>query len=168
MTYLRLLVVIGLASCLALLSPKAHAAQAYGTVVFKITGTFKTPVSKEATAQCTGILDLLPNVSGSTSLSSLTIGHLLQMGEQNAVATGVILSPTSFSCVVTVPYRWDNFSASQQMAISYTVIAHDPGVFNPVTGVQVGSRPGKSRQIVETIAVPADGTTTTVTVDVSL
>jgi hypothetical protein len=78
MKHSRVLASIGLLSCLAMFSTNANAAKASGTVVFNITGTFKTPVTNEASVQCNGILDLLQNVSDSTTLCSLSIAALFK------------------------------------------------------------------------------------------
>jgi hypothetical protein len=164
---LRILLCIGFMSCSALFSTNANATTA-GTVVLNISGTFKTPVTAGGVATCSGIVALVPSITGLPTIASLSAALVFNSSQQSASASAVITKTgTNFSCSVTVPYLWDDAIAGQQMGIVYTVLASDPGFFNGVTFVP-GTHPGKTRQVIKIIAIPANGTTTTLTIPASL
>lgn len=159
MNHLRLFLAFCLTSPLALLPQNANAAQANGTVVFNISGAFKTPVTPSANAICSGIVFLAPDVTGSTTLTTLSAALLLVGGQQSASMPATIAAGGStFTCKVTVPYFWYNENANLVLGMAYTVKASDPG----------GTSPGKTRQIIKTIPIPPNGTITTLSIPARL
>lgn len=152
MKHLPIIVAIGFMSY----SAADAGTTAGGTVKINMTGVFTTPVTPLATLNCTGFVNLVPNNLGA-AISSLSLGSVLSsLGYETSSAQGVIKTGgTTFTCTAVVNYRWENFDPTAvHMAIGYTVTAKDPG----------GSNPGQKKQLIETIAIPAAGTVTTLSV----
>jgi hypothetical protein len=158
MNSLRMIILAGCLSCSA---ANAATTTIGGTVTINITGVFSHPVNfLHATVNCKAIVSLVPN-NLNTALGSFSLGTILNhLGEQSASAVGgfVPVPPVrTFTCSATVIYRWENIDPTVfKMAIAYYVTASDPGF--PVTF------PGKKLEVIETIPIPAAGTTTTLRV----
>jgi hypothetical protein len=166
----RILLSASVVSFSALFATGANAAPTSGTVVLNNSGTFKTAVTAAGAATCSGIVFLAPDTTAKETISSLLAALVLNSSQQNASAAAVIGgNRATFTCTVSVPYLWENVTTTQQLGIAYTVKASDPGFFNPNTKMQTpGTNPGKTRQVLKFIPVPSNGTTTTVSVNVSL
>jgi hypothetical protein len=136
-----------------------------GFVTINISGFFKTPVSQYASVSCAGFVVLVPvNVGSQPTLASIGLASLLSStGIQRGSSTpataqngGIQGNGATFSCAVTVPYRWENVDLSlTQMAIAYSVKGSDLG----------GANPGSKLQVIQVIPIPpTGGTQTTVAV----
>jgi hypothetical protein len=128
-----------------------------GTVTIIMTGNFKNPVTQFGSVKCSAIVPLVPN-NPNAAISSLSLGSVLSaISEENASALGVIATGgAAFTCTAIVQYRWENIDPTAvQMAIAYTVAATDVG----------GTNPGKKKQLIEVIPIPAVNTVTTLSVN---
>lgn len=162
-------------AALLLSEPLSYAAPQtrVGTVRIDVAGTFKTAVSTAIlpppSVQCTGVLALVP-LNGSTTLSTMTLLQLAAGGSSQVSVQGTIAaSRRSFVCTITLPYKWENVDpATTQMIVAYTVNPHDQGGFSctPPTGacIVLGTNPSKRQEIINTLPIPANGTTTAISV----
>ena len=155
MKLLPMILTAGFISCSA-----ANAVTTLGGVVtINMAGIFQKHVTSPfASVECAAFVQLVPK----TLNAALSLGSILNTTSgQNASARGVIATGgATFACTATVPYRWENVDPTiMQMVIFYTVDATDPsGATNP----------GKKRQLVEVIPIPAAGTVTTLNVSPKL
>ena len=178
----RFLLAAGVGSLAALGGwASAHAAgmTVGGNVQVNVTGFFLFPVTKGATVACSGTVALAPANTSFTVASlplSLIIGGL---GGETATQDAVIGSDGSaFTCSFYVPYRFENVDpGATQLVIAYQVRGNDPGYFapgcsNPQNPLACYTAPqrqlGRKQQILQTLPIPPNGTTTTVAVNPKL
>lgn len=149
MKTLRFPLAIFSAIVLALSPTIASASVVYGTIVVYISGTFKTPVAG-TTVKCSGSVFLAPDTSSSPSIASLSAALLFNGGVNSASAAGNVPNVNQFTCLVNVPYVFNNAVANQQLVIAYAL---EKTEFGKITG--------RSYQVAKIQNIPGNGVTTT-------
>lgn len=122
-----------------------------GTLVLKLTITVKSTLPKNSVIACTGTGD----VSDSSGFSA----------EEHGSAIATLVSGTTYSCAVTIPYSWPLASASSdKISLGYTAEIDYGYQVTSTNGTAVLVEPVQKRdtsQSFGSISVPANGATTT-------
>jgi len=130
-----------------------------GTFTFNFTLTVKATIPKNGIITCTANASVFDTGSGFTA-------------DEKAFGTAKLVSGTTYSCALTIHYSWLLSSASTDMVSLDAKGEIDDGIeitaTNGTATTVVGADVRSSNQTFGSIKVPANGATTTETVNITL
>ncbi len=129
-----------------------------GTLVYKLTITVKSTIPKNGVVGCTGEASVSDSSGNSYS--------------EHGSGVAKLVSGTTYSCTVTLPYSWLLSSASSdKISRSYTANINYGYQLTATNGADSAVEPISAResdQSIPSISVPASGATTTEDISVTL
>jgi hypothetical protein len=129
-----------------------------GTLVYKLTLTVKSTIPKNGVVGC----------SGEATVSDSSGNSYTEHGS----GVGVLVSGTTYTCTITLPYSWLlSSAASDKISRSYTANINYGFQLAATNGADTAVTPISARetdQSIPSIAVPASGATTTEDISVTL
>jgi hypothetical protein len=130
-----------------------------GTLIVKLTITVDSVIPKNAVVGCSTDADVSDDSSGFTS-------------EEHASTVATLVSGKTYSCTMTIPYSWTLASpTTDKIGISYTTNIGYGYQVTATNGTAVLVQPVTARSVIQpvgSIAVPANGATTTETISVTM